>query len=165
LATIADTLEHQRNEVFDNLRVEPTAMPTENINRAVELSVVNRGHSDIDKHTVSCTIYSIWNSKVVGFSRTDIISPEVSSEGLLGGEHGETVLCDSRVGIDAPIVCVDMRVSVNFTVAGQPTHPLNKSYRFYFDSKRSPQPWVQEPPDERTWDYCSDYLKDAEKSF
>lgn len=136
-------LKSQRDDVFDHLSVTPIPFPNTGAILSIPLSIVNNAHPNVEKQTISCTVFGFQTAQSITASDSYLPSPQIFSLGLLGGGRGETVDCKLVIGVPAPMVCVDLLLSITFTVEGQPQSPIEKAYRYTYGQRGNIMDWFQ----------------------
>jgi len=145
-ANSVEGLKAERDDSFDKLIVAPIPLSAIDSSRNIGFSITNGAHQEIAEHKFSCLTRGIYNDKAVGASNSTLVSPTVQLLGMLGGGRGETAYCYPEILVPGPIICVDLYVSVEFTLTGQPREKMNKGYRFVGQRNPSEFIWTQQSP-------------------
>jgi hypothetical protein len=129
-SVIAEKLLAERKDAYDHLEIKPLVMAPGAPMQDFAVEVNNGGGENIGDHVVNCWTVSLWDAHHNGFEGANFSSPSSYSRGLLEGGDKETVKCMTILRMDAPVVCADIMVEIEFPVSSQPTIKMTKPFRF-----------------------------------
>jgi hypothetical protein len=153
---LESNLEDQQTDVAKNLIVT-MELPSSGLPYQTADTVINNSETDIDHFQIACIANTMQSANYILVEGFEFIRtrPKIFNEVLKKNGKGVTDYCLLDVlDKSTKMMCLDITVQVDYSLATQPLIPQRKSYRFVM---RDGGKWQQQPED-TIYSYCTGNL-------